>query len=97
VRAPRALIDECINGGTPFMTNGCPDRSGKVACNRPFGGYRPGEEFRDYPFQPTSDDVEVIRAQARFDEIAPTGPRGEVAPPPNRPRGGSTEMNEPER
>ena len=97
VRAPRALIDECIDGGTPFMTNGCPDRSGKVACNRPFGSYRPGEEFRDYPFQPTSDDVEVIRAQARFDEIAPTGPRGDAAPPPNRLRVGSTEMNEPER
>jgi biotin synthase len=71
VHAPRALIDECIEEGAPFMTNGCPDRAGQVACNRPFGSYRPGEEFRDYPFRPTPEDVEVIRAQARFDEITP--------------------------
>jgi len=69
VRAPRALIDECVERGAPFMTNGCPDRSGTVACTRPFGSYRPGEAFRDYPFQPTADDVEVIRAEARFDQI----------------------------
>jgi biotin synthase len=69
VRAPRAVVDACIAAGVPFMTNGCPDRTGQVACNRPFGSYRPGEEFRDYPFQPTSDDVAVIRSQGRFHEV----------------------------
>ena len=70
VHAPVALIEECVNAGTPFMTNGCPDRAGKMACNRPFGSYRPGEEFRDYPFQPTEDDIAVIRSEAAFDEVA---------------------------
>ncbi len=69
VRAPRDLIEECVTAGTPFMTNGCPDRAGRMACNRPFGSYRPGEEFRDYPFQPTVGDVAVIRAEGAFDEV----------------------------
>jgi len=69
VLAPQRLIGECVNAGTPFITNGCPDRGGKVACNRPFGSYRPGEEFRDYPFQPTTEDIEVIRGQACLDEV----------------------------
>ncbi len=69
VRAPRPLVDACVAGGVPFMTNGCPDRAGKVACNRPFGSYRPGEAFRDYPFQPAAGDLRVIRAEGRFDEV----------------------------
>ncbi|MBI2554321.1 MAG: radical SAM protein [Candidatus Rokubacteria bacterium] len=63
VRAPRALIDACLEEGVAFMTNGCPDRNGKMACNRPFGSYRPGEEFRDYPFVPTEEDQPIIRQQ----------------------------------
>lgn len=63
VRAPRALIDACVRAGAAFMTNGCPDRNGRLACNRPFGSYRPGEEFRDYPFLPTDEDRPVIREQ----------------------------------
>jgi biotin synthase len=69
VQAPRALVEECISAGTPFMTDGCPDRTGKMACNRPFGSYRPGEEFRDYPFQPVADDIAAIRVEAAFDEV----------------------------
>ena len=69
VRASTAFIETAIGEGTPFMTNGCPDRNGKVACNRPFGSYRPGEEFRDYPFQPTIDDLAVIRRETRVEEI----------------------------
>ncbi|HYM62935.1 MAG TPA: radical SAM protein [Thermoanaerobaculia bacterium] len=69
VRASAAFIETAIATGTPFMTNGCPDRNGKLACNRPFGSYRPGEEFRDYPFQPTNDDLAVIRHEARVEEI----------------------------
>jgi biotin synthase len=69
VRAPRALVERCLEEGLAFMTNGCPDRNGRVACNRPFGSYRPGEPFRDYPFVPTPDDRAVIRAEARVDEV----------------------------
>jgi biotin synthase len=71
VHAPAAFIHACIDEGPPFMTNGCPDTNGKLACNRPFGSYRPGEEFRDYPFQPTAEDLWEIRRQARVEEILP--------------------------
>jgi biotin synthase len=53
------------------MTDGCPDRTGVMACNRPFGSYRPGEEFRDYPFVPGESDLEVIRVQLNLGEICP--------------------------
>jgi biotin synthase len=69
VRAPRALVEACLAEGLAFMTNGCPDRRGRMACNRPFGSYRPGEEFRDYPFVPTEDDRRAIRAQTRWEEV----------------------------
>jgi len=69
LRAPAGLVEAATGQGTPFMTNGCPDRSGKVACNRPFGSYRPGEEFRDYPFPPTHDDLAVVRRQMSVEEI----------------------------
>jgi len=67
--APAAVVEGAISEGTPFMTNGCPDRTGKVACNRPFGSYRPGEAFRDYPFPPTAEDLAVIRRELRVEEI----------------------------
>ena len=60
------LIQNTINEGNPFMTNGCPDRDGVMACNRPYGSYRPGEEFRDYPFKPTGDELTVIREQMQL-------------------------------
>lgn len=61
----RANIDE----GLAFMTDGCPDRNGVMACNRPCGSYRPGEAFRDYPFFPNTDDIAVIRSQMRIHEL----------------------------
>lgn len=63
----RAATDE----GTPFRTDGCPDRAGGVACNRPYGSYRPGEEYRDYPFAPGAGDLAVIREQLRLEEVGP--------------------------
>jgi biotin synthase len=70
VRAPRALVETCLAEGRAFMTNGCPDRNGTLACNRPFGSYRPGEELRDYPFVPADEDRPVIRAQTRWEELS---------------------------
>ena len=55
--APPALIAECVGLGTPLMTNGCPDRSGQVAGNRPFGSYRPARSsatIRSSPRRMTS-------------------------------------------
>jgi biotin synthase len=69
VRAPRALVEHLFTEGLAFMTNGCPDRRGRMACNRPFGSYRPGEAFRDYPFVPADEDRPVIRAETRAEEF----------------------------
>ena len=69
VRAPRAMVAACLDEGGAFMTNGCPDRNGRMACNRPFGSYRPGEAFRDYPFLPAAEDRPAIRAETRFEAL----------------------------
>ncbi|MEE9126769.1 MAG: radical SAM protein [Planctomycetota bacterium] len=66
VDAPDALVDSATDSGVPFMTNGCPNRQGELACNRPYGSYRPGEEFRDYPFPPAPEDVATIREQMQL-------------------------------
>ena len=69
LHAPEMVVEVAVNTGLPFMTNGCPDRAGEVACNRPYGSYRPGEEYRDYPFVPNMDDLVIIRQQMRLEEI----------------------------
>jgi biotin synthase len=74
--ARETTLATAIAGGEAFMTNGCPDRSGKMACNRPYGSYRPGEPFRDYPFPPTPEDVAVICEQMRLQEIRPSPQAG---------------------
>lgn len=63
----REALKRAIDSGLPFMTNGCPNRAGTLACNRPYGSYRPGEEFRDYPFIPTPNDIKVILQQLGWD------------------------------
>ena len=69
IDAPGAVVDDATESGVPFMTDGCPDRAGEVACNRPYGSYRPGEEYRDYPFQPANDDLAVIREEIQLEEV----------------------------
>ena len=69
VDAPGLMVDVAVNTGLPFLTNGCPDRPGEMTCNRPYGSYRPGEEFPDYPFLPNADDLIVIRQQMRLEDI----------------------------
>jgi biotin synthase len=49
IESEEELIQNTIDEGLPFMTNGCPDREGVMACNRPYGSYRPGEEFGIIP------------------------------------------------
>lgn len=67
--APEMMVEVAVNTGLPFMTDGCPDRTGKMACNRPYGSYRPNEEYRDYPFLPNENDLIIIRQQMRLDEV----------------------------
>ncbi|MEK6221204.1 MAG: radical SAM protein [Chloroflexota bacterium] len=69
LEAPDTPVEIATDTGLPFMTNGCPDRAGDVACNRPYGSYRPGEEYRDYPFIPEAKDLIVIKNQMRLDDI----------------------------
>jgi len=88
-RAP-ALVEACLSDGLAFMTNGCPDRNGRLACNRPFGSYRPGEAFRDYPFVPTREDRLAIRHETRVDELCGRATNGatRIVNSPPTPRGG---------
>jgi lipoyl synthase len=67
--APEMMVEVSLNSGLPFMTDGCPDRDGKMACNRPYGSYRPREEYRDYPFLPDENDLIVIRQQMRLEDV----------------------------
>lgn len=67
--APEMMIEVAINTGLPFMTDGCPDRNGVMACNRPYGSYRPNEEYRDYPFVPETEDLVMIQNQMRLEEV----------------------------
>lgn len=69
LEAPKAMLQQAIYSGQPFMTNGCPDREGNLACNRPYGSYRPNEAYRDYPFVPNDDDLIIINNQLGLDEI----------------------------
>ena len=57
--------EDMIQYGEPFLTSGCPDSCGRVACNRPFGNERPGRPIRNYAFTPEPEDVALIRYQLR--------------------------------
>lgn len=69
IEPPANQAKSAFNSGLAFMTNGCPDRQGVMACNRPYGSYRPGEEYRDYPFVPTLDDRMTIAREAQFGDV----------------------------
>jgi biotin synthase-related radical SAM superfamily protein len=62
-KSPEELLGENLAGGQPFMTSGCPDGKGCVACNRPYGNERPGSVLKNYPFIPNQEDLELIRTQ----------------------------------
>lgn len=70
LKANSSLVENAIAEGRAFMTNGCPDKQGELACNRPYGSYRPGDPFRDYPFLPPADDLHVIENQLRLEDLA---------------------------
>lgn len=58
-------IDSHIRRGEAFMTSGCPNSEGRVACNRPFGNERASEPMRNYPFLPRPEDIVKISSQIR--------------------------------
>lgn len=57
------LLGSDLAGGRPFMTSGCPNSLGCVACNRPYGNERPGPVLRNYPFVPDCNDLDLIKSQ----------------------------------
>ncbi|CQR73485.1 Radical SAM superfamily protein [Sporomusa ovata DSM 2662] len=57
------LLGADLAQGNPFMTSGCPNREGCVACNRPYGNERPGPNLRNYPFLPEEHDMNTIKGQ----------------------------------
>lgn len=69
LRASRSAVEAVVSQGVAFMTNGCPGESGEPGCTRPYGSYRPAEEFRDYPFLPAEADLVEIRQQLRLDDV----------------------------
>lgn len=63
------LVVQTANDGLAFMTNGCPGENGEPGCTRPYGSYRPTEQFRDFPFEPTTDDLVVIREELEAERL----------------------------
>ncbi len=62
-------VIESLDGGIPFMTDGCPGEDGEVGCTRPYGSYRPTESYRDFPFRPVEDDLSIIRRELKLEEF----------------------------
>ncbi len=58
-----------LDKGIPFMTDGCPGPDGEVGCTRPYGSYKPSEQYRDFPFRPASDDIVQIKKELALNEI----------------------------
>jgi len=60
-------LEETVSAGEAFMTSGCRGETMDYACNRPFGNCTPYQAYighwRNFPFIPTAEDVEIIRKQ----------------------------------
>ena len=72
LNTPNEKIEQTLktlDGGVPFITDGCPNNGGEVGCTRPYGSYRPTESFRDFPFQPELYDIGNIRNELKLEEI----------------------------
>jgi lipoyl synthase len=86
IHAPRALVEEAVQDGHAFMTNGCPSSGGEPGCTRPMGSWRPTEDPRDFPWRPTAADLLGVRAQLDLDDLVrpgapPARPPWKCAPP----------------
>ena len=63
MRGLPAAVDRVVGNPSTFMTDGCPSAGGGPGCTRPYGSYRPSEQFRDFPFSPEGDDLDRIREE----------------------------------
>jgi biotin synthase-related radical SAM superfamily protein len=57
------VYETAMNSGKPFMTSGCPGADGEVACNRPYGNEKPGDDLRNYPFALSPEDISLVKSQ----------------------------------
>jgi lipoyl synthase len=55
-------METVIRSGFPFMTTGCLDDKGEVACNRPFGNCLPDVQQWNYPYQLNREEINLILA-----------------------------------
>ncbi|EFK06731.1 radical SAM domain protein [delta proteobacterium NaphS2] len=53
-------VEQAIRSGIPFMTTGCVDENGQVACNRPFGNCLPDVRQWNYPYEPNQEERDLI-------------------------------------
>ena len=53
-------LEAAIQSGIPFMTTGCLDDNGEVACNRPFGNCLPDVQQWNYPYRPNREEINLI-------------------------------------
>ena len=53
-------LETVIHSGIPFMTTGCLDNNGTVACNRPFGNCLPDVQQWNYPYPPNREEINLI-------------------------------------
>ncbi len=69
IRGARVAVEDVVDQGIAFMTNGCPGESGEPGCTRPYGSYRPSEQFRDFPFMPDVVDLAAIRGELDLGQL----------------------------
>lgn len=73
IKGSSQQVEEVVTTAIPFLTDGCPGENGEPGCTRPFGSYRPSEEFRDFPFLPDGTDLKGIRNELRLGELLELG------------------------
>lgn len=59
-------IGPVIQAGEAFMTSGCPGKTCRYSCNRPYGNERPSAAIRNFPFAPEPEDIEEIWEQLKW-------------------------------
>jgi lipoyl synthase len=65
INIPKNKLLEYVESGEPFIKSGCPDKDGKIACNRPYSNSRPSEEIRNFPFPPDINDIIKIKEEIK--------------------------------
>ena len=69
IRANKDKVTAIVESGLPFITSGCGSDKGEPTCNRPFANSRPGEAFRNYPFNPLPRDIRRIKREIDLESL----------------------------